>query len=90
MSFLAEINWTPILRSEVLPILCITGTIGAIMITAIIAKQIRKASEVRLKEQMVLRGYSSEEIIEVMASGTGITRPGREKPQRSFLRTSAC
>ena len=90
MSFLAKIDWNPILTSEILPILCITGTIGAIMITGIIAKQIRKVSEVRLKEQMVLRGYSSEEIIEVMASGTGITRPGGEKPQRSFLRTPCC
>lgn len=89
MSFLAKVDWNPILTSEIPPILFVTATVGAILITAIIASQTRKTAEVRLKEQMVLRGYSSEEIADVMASGARYTRRGGKKPQRSFLRTSA-
>ncbi len=90
MSFLAKIDWNAFLTSDTPPILFVTAMAGLIIIVAIIAPQIRKTAEVRLKEQMVLRGYSSDEIIEVMASGRRPVRGACDRPQRAFLRTSEC
>lgn len=64
---LAEIDWNSLLQqSDVFPLLVFFGVAGLIGMTAIIAVQWRKAHEVRLKEKMIDRGFTADEIVRVI------------------------
>jgi len=80
---LAEIDWDSLLREDfgtvVLPIFVLLGTVGVIGLAAIIAPQWRKTqqakSEARLKEQMIERGFTADDIIKVINAGVSKGRP---------------
>ena len=82
---LAEIDWNTLLQKpDVLPLLLFLGVGGLVLLTAIIAVQWRKAQQAtcaaRLKERMIERGYSAEEIKTVLSAGGG----------RNSARDTAC
>lgn len=84
-SLLAEIDWNLLLQKpDVLPLLVTCGVAGLLGMTAIIAVQWRKTQEARLKEKMIDRGYSADEILRVI-----IARPGKKAPTES-CRTPEC
>ena len=74
MHELAGINWNRILDPPV--IMFIVGAI--IAVAAIVAPQWRKAAkaseDARLKEQMIQRGFSADEIERVIRAGAGEKR----------------
>ena len=80
---LAEIDWDSLLRDDfgmvVLPIVVLIVTVGAVAFAAIIAPQWRKTlqvkSEARLKEQMIERGFTADEITKVIYAGVSKGRP---------------
>ena len=80
---LAEIDWNTLLQQDPgLPFLAAIGMIMIVALTAIIAVQWRKANqlatEARLKELMIQRGFSAQEIVDVI--GVKIDRRQTEQP----------
>ena len=66
---LAEIDWNTLLQNtDVVPLVCIFGIGGLISLSAIIAVQWRKAYETRLKEKMIDRGFTADEIVRVIGA----------------------
>ncbi len=77
---LAEIDWNQLLQKpDMLPILIVTGFAGIIVLAAVIAPQIRKAKqaseEARLKERMIERGFTADEI-ETVIKASATPKPG--------------
>ena len=81
---LPEVDWDPLIHEpDLLPIILVTGFAGIIVLAAIIAPQWRKAqqasNEARLKERMIERGFTADEIRTVIsagAQGKRIAEPG--------------
>ena len=63
---LAQIDWNSLLKHNDFQVIMVFAMAALIAITAIIAIQWRKVQEVRLKEKMVDRGFTAEEIGRVM------------------------
>ena len=63
---LAEIDWNSLLLHDLFPVLVLLGVVGLIGVTAIIAVQWRKAQELRLKEKMIDRGFTADEIVQII------------------------
>ena len=63
---LAEMDWNSLLQNDLLPLLVMFGVGGLIGMAAIIAVQWRKAYEARLKEKMIDRGFTADEIVRVI------------------------
>ena len=88
---LAQIDWDSLLREDfgmiVVPLIMLTGTVGIVALAAIVTPQWRKAqqtrAEARLKERMVERGYSADEIIRVINAGVGRGRAKKPTDQRT-------
>ena len=80
---LAEIDWNVLLQGqpELLPLLAMFGTVTAVALTAIIATQWRKAqranNESRLKERMIERGFTADEIERVINAGADRDRTSK-------------
>ena len=79
LSLLAQIDWNTLLKEpDVLPLLVLVPTFGLVGLAAIIAPQWRKAqqanAEARLKERMIERGFTADEIINVINAGVGHKR----------------
>ncbi len=79
LSLLAQIDWNTLLKEpDVLPLLVLVPTFGIVGLAAIVAPQWRKAqqanAEARLKERMIERGFTADEIISVIDSGAGRKR----------------
>ena len=76
LSHLAAVDWNEFLQNrDVLPVLLATVLAGTIVLVAIIVPQWRKAKqagdEARLKERMIERGFTADEIATVIkASAT--------------------
>ena len=91
MAFLVpEINWNSLLEQpDVLPLIIGVGTAGVVALTAIIAVQWRKAQQARydayLKERLIERGFSPEEIISVTNN-----RAGRSRAEKAAGRRACC
>ncbi len=69
---LAQIDWNKLLETPfALPMLMVFGVGGFIALTSIIAVQWRKTNEVRLKEKMIDRGFTAEEIASVINARVG-------------------
>jgi len=69
---LAEINWTEILSGhggENVMVLGMFAMLGIVGVTVIVAVFWHKARLVRLKEHMIERGYTAQEIIAVVSAG---------------------
>jgi hypothetical protein len=92
----ADIDWNGLLqlRPELLPVLAMFATGAAVGMTAIIATQWRKAqqasNDARLKERMIERGFTADEIERVMNAGTSRGRFGKsasphDRPECSVL-----
>jgi hypothetical protein len=79
MSMLAYVDWNEILRPPGLPILLLIVMVGTVIMTAIIAPQARRVSEIRLKEKMVNRGFRAEEIRMVLDAGARPRESRRSK-----------
>ncbi len=72
----AGIDWNALLsKPDMLPLLIVTGFAGIIGLVAIIVPQWRKAKqagdEARLKERMIERGFTADEIVSVINAGLG-------------------
>jgi hypothetical protein len=79
---LAEIDWNALLREpDALPLLVLVPIMGIVGLAAIIAPQWRKVqqtnAEARLKERMIERGFTADEIIRVINTGVGHARKGK-------------
>jgi hypothetical protein len=73
----AEFNWTEILSGhggENVIALGLFSIFGIIGVTVIVAAFWHKARLVRLKEQMIERGYSAQEIVAVVSAGEDFGR----------------
>ena len=72
---LAEVDWNSLLRDEevIATVIVFLGIVGLIVLAAIIAPQWRKAHQTKvetlLKEQMIERGFTAEEITGVLNAG---------------------
>ena len=88
---LSEVDWNSLLHEpDMLPIMLVTGFAGIIGLAAIIAPQWRKAqqagNEARLKERMIERGFTADEIKTVInASAEGKRVAGVADPPHSML-----
>ena len=85
---LAEIDWNSLLHQDPgLPFLVVFGIAGIVGLTAIIAVQWRKAqqvsSEARLKELMIERGFTAEEIKDVINASIGQKRASQPRSPRA-------
>ena len=87
---LAEIDWNAVLTGEpgfaVIVMIVVLGLVG---LAAIIAPQWRKVQqahhEARLKERMIERGFTADEIIRVINAG-----PGRDRAGKAEDRLACC
>jgi len=86
MNMIAEIDWDTLLRQDhgmVLYVLAGCVTVIIISVTATIAAEWRRVrvvdADARLKELMIQRGYSVEEISCVLSAGTAGRRTDRHK-----------
>ncbi len=82
---LADVDWNSLLQKpDMLPLLIVTGFAGIIGLTAIIAPQWRKAKqasdEARLKERMIERGFTADEIETVIKAAAAPERVGKAAP----------
>jgi hypothetical protein len=68
---LAEIDWNEFVQSGDFPVIVFVAIAGLVAITAIIAVQWRKTQELRLKEKMVERGFTADEIARVVGARSG-------------------
>ena len=76
---LAEINWDSLLADPgLLVVIAVWVIVGGVVIGAIIAVQWRKVEqakvEAHLKEQMIARGFTADEIIKVINTDAGHAR----------------
>ncbi len=86
-TFLAEIDWNALLNQDAsLIAFVVAGVVGLISVTAIVMPQWRRAHEVRtlarLKGRMIERGFSADEIVNVINAGT---KPGPHGKPSNFL-----
>ena len=82
---LAEVNWNSLLANpDLLVLVAVWAIVGGVVLGAIIAVQWRKVeqakAEAHLKEQMIERGFTADEIIRVISAGAG--RDGARKAAR--------
>ncbi len=76
LPFLAEIDWNSLLDQPDLlaPVAVLTVT-GVVVLGVVIAVQWRKVQQAKaatsLKEQMIERGYTADEIVSVINAGEG-------------------
>ena len=80
LSQLAAVDWNELLnKPDMLPLLIVTVFAGIIVLVAIIAPQWRKAKqagdEARLKERMIERGFTADEI-ETVIKASATPKPG--------------
>jgi Tfp pilus assembly protein PilN len=71
---LAEIDWNALLQKpDILPMLLVFGTTTIVILGVTMAIQWRKAQqakyEAQLKEQMIARGFTADEIKKVVSAG---------------------
>ena len=85
---LAEIDWNALVQSELFPVTIFLTVTGLVAITAIIAVQWRKAQELRLKEKMIDRGFTADEIDRVV-SARGGAKP-RNQPTSPCCPEAGC
>ena len=89
MSLLANVDWNSILQPPGLPVMMVILVMGVVGLAAILAPQLRKAAELRLKGQMVLRCFTADEISSVLDAG-GHHRNVRHRDVReAFVRPEA-
>ena len=96
MPMLAEIDWNSLLHNtDMLPLLLVIGSTTAVLLTAIIAVQWRKAQqasyEAVLKQQMIGRGFTAEDIKVIIDAGAANKRIGKVvKIRRTVPQDSCC
>ena len=94
MLTLAQVDWNSLLhKPDVLPMLLVICSTTAVLLTAIIAVQWRKAQqasyEAVLKQQMIGRGFTAEDIKVIIDAGAAnkrigkVVKAGRTGPQDS-------
>jgi hypothetical protein len=81
-AILADTNWSAVLQqSDALTIVLIPVCLTAILLGSVIAVQWRKVRQAEcdahLKEQMIARGFTAEEIVSVIDAGGGPSRSDR-------------
>ena len=89
MSFLAVVDWNSILQPPGLPVILLITVAGAVGLAAIIAPQVRRTAEARLKDRMVHRGFTADAIQTVLDAGTHRGRVHKSEHQREFLQPNA-
>ena len=81
MNILAAIDWQPLLEGGDGPPLLVFFAMGIVVIAVVVAVQWRKVrigdAEVSLKMRMIERGYSPEQVVQVLQGSTGTDRLGR-------------
>ena len=82
---LTDVDWDTLLnKPDMLPLLTVTGFAGLIGLAAIIAPQWRRAKqasdEARLKERMIERGFTADEIKTVISASAAPKRAGKQVP----------
>jgi hypothetical protein len=87
---LAEIDWNSLLnKPDILPMLLAFGTTAIVILGVTIAVQWRKVRQAehdaRLKEQMIQRGFSADEIEKVINAG-----PDRRPVGKAANRLDCC
>ena len=89
---LAEIDWNTVLAKDptVLIVCALWVVVGLIVLAAVIAVQWRKVQIAKenaaLKQRMIERGFTAEEIVNVIQAGAPGDRPG--KAPRAAERTT--
>ena len=80
MDILAEIDWQPLLKSDGPPLLLMIA-MGIVIIAVVVAVQWRRVrigeAEAGLKVRMIERGYSPEQIGQVLQARMSTARLGR-------------
>ncbi len=89
MDILAEIDWQPILEGGDGPPLLLFIAIGIVIIAVVLAVQWRRVrigeAEAGLKMRMIERGYSPEQIGQVLQAKMGTARQVRRRREHEFL-----
>ncbi|HUU84902.1 MAG TPA: hypothetical protein VM243_15490 [Phycisphaerae bacterium] len=93
---LAEIDWNSVLVNEpaVLIVCALWVVVGLIVLAAIIAVQWRKVQIAKenaaLKQQMIERGFTAEQIVNVIQAGAPERRPGQAPQAAQRTPAGAC
>ena len=92
---LAEIDWNLLLQQpDALTLLMLPGATAVIVLGTVIAIQWRKVRQAeydaRLKEQMIARGFTAEEIGSVIMAGVGRHRAGKAADRVDCSQPAAC
>ena len=79
-SLLAEIDWNTLLGDrELLTVVVVWAIVGIVVLGIIIAIQWRKVQQSKrdadLKERMIERGFTADEIVSVINAGTSRGKP---------------
>ena len=83
LSVLAEVDWNSLLLDEpyLLAVVAVWVLVAGVVLGAIIAVQWRKVQQAKyeagLKEQMLERGFTADEIISVINAGASRGRVGK-------------
>jgi hypothetical protein len=94
MALIAEIDWNTLLQKspDLFPLLVMFGVTGLVAMTAVIAVQWRKAQQARynayLKQRLIERGFTAEEIVNVVQADVQPQRVGKSARRQAFYKPS--
>ena len=81
MPLLAEIDWNWLFKSKDFGVVAFLAFLAVLLIVVLVASSWQKTVRARLKERMIERGFTAEEIISVINAGEG-RDPGHKAATR--------
>jgi len=81
MPLLAEIDWNSLLENREFGAIAFMALLAILGIAVLVGTYWQKTLQARLKERMIERGFTAEEIISVINAGEG-RNPGRKTTTR--------
>ena len=87
MPLLAEIDWNSLLENRDFGVIAFMALLAILGIAAMVGSYWQKTLQARLKERMIERGFTAEEIIAVINAREG-RDPGRKAATQVNDRTS--